>query len=123
MNKKGQTLILFVLLVPILITILAIVVDVGLLTNEFQKTRGLVDDGIKEYFRTQKKDEITNLLELNEIPTEYLEILEKENSIEVNLTYEMDSLFGKLIRLNHYPIEIHRVGMMEEDRVIIRKKE
>ena len=37
MNKKGQTLILFVLLVPIFVALAAVVVDVGTMQFTYQK--------------------------------------------------------------------------------------
>ena len=39
MNNKGQTLIIFVILVPIIITMMALVVDVGMLENKVLKTK------------------------------------------------------------------------------------
>ncbi len=123
MDKKGQTLILFVILIPVILTMLAIVVDVGLLTNEYQRARSVIDEGIKEYFETQQVEEITNLLELNEVPTNQLEIEEKNDTIEVHLSYQMESFFGKLVSLTHYPIEIYRVGTKKDGEVILKKKE
>ena len=50
MNKKGQTLILFVLLVPIFVALAAVVVDVGTMQFTYQKYKGIVDESIKEYY-------------------------------------------------------------------------
>ena len=50
MNKKGQTLILFVILIPIFITLIALVVDIRSMQFTYQKLKGVVDESIKEYF-------------------------------------------------------------------------
>ena len=123
MNKKGQTLIIFVILIPIILTMLAVVVDVGLLTNEYQKARGVVDDGIHEYFESNKENSVKELLSLNEVPTENLEVKTEENKIDVQLSYEISSLFGAIINIKSYKIELHREGRQEEGEVVITKIE
>ena len=67
MNKRGQTLIIFVILIPIIITMIAVVVDVGIMHHEYTKVKGIIDDGIKEYFRISNKKVIEEYLELNDI--------------------------------------------------------
>ncbi len=123
MNKKGQTLIIFVILIPIILTMLAVVVDVGLLTNEYQKARGVVDDGIHEYFETNKETSVKELLSLNEIPTENLEVNVSDDKIDVQLSYEISSLFGAIINIKSYKIEINREGRKDENQVVITKIE
>ena len=103
MNKKGQTLIIFVILIPIMILMLSVITDVGLLKYEALKTKSIVDNGIHFILEQNKEQqEIENLLKLNEIPTENLKVEQKENSIVVELSYKIDSLFGKIIQLNEY---------------------
>ena len=58
MNNKGQTLIIFVILVPIIITMMALVVDVGMLENKVLKTKNIVDVAIKEYFNKEEDDTV-----------------------------------------------------------------
>ena len=121
MNKKGQTLILFVILIPILITCLAFVVDVGILTNEYQKTRGIIEDGIRDYFDSNQS--IKELLILNDIPVEELVIHEESDKVSVDIHYQINSLFGTIINIKNYEIELHLVGKKQEDKVIISKEE
>lgn len=123
MNKNGQTLIIFVILIPIILTTLAIVVDVGILVHEFQRTRGILDDGIREYFENYEEEDIPTLLRLNDIPIENLEIRPYEDKVEVSIQYSIDSLFGKLINIKNYEIKINRIGKKENETVMISKKE
>jgi len=122
MNNRGQTLILFVILIPIILTMLAIVVDVGVLVLEFQKTRGIVDDGIHEYFETLDEEKIRTLLELNDVPLDNFEIEISQNQVEVSLYYSIDSIFGKLINIKSYDIKVHREGILQDETVLITKK-
>lgn len=124
MNKKGQTLIIFVILIPIMILMLSVITDVGLLKYEALKTKSIVDNGIHFILEQNKEQqEIENLLKLNEIPTENLKVEQEENSIVVELSYKIDSLFGKIIQLNEYEIVIQRQGTIENDKVKITNKE
>lgn len=121
MNKNGQTLIIFVILIPIIILMLAVVVDVGLYTYEFHRTRGIIDTGIEEYFLTSDEHKIKDILELNDVSTEHLIVSFDKDVVDVKIEYKMDSLFGKIIRLDSYDVIIYRTGIFSEGKVI--KKE
>ena len=100
MNKKGQTLILFVILIPILVILTAVVVDVGSLEFTYQKLKGIVDESIKEYYLKDGKTSLENTLAYNDLSKESYEITEANNAVSVYVTYEMDSIFGKLINIS-----------------------
>ncbi len=121
MNKKGQTLILFVILIPILVTITAIVVDVGTLEFTYQKLKGIVDESIKEYYLKDGRSSMEATLDYNDISKELYEISLDDNEVNVYLTYEMDSIFGRLINISSYEIIVNRQGRMEIDQIIIEE--
>lgn len=121
MNKKGQTLILFVILIPILVTITAVVVDVGTLEFTYQKLKGIVDESIKEYYMKDGKNSMENTLKYNDLSKELYEISESDNEVNVYLTYEMDSIFGRLINIPSYEIIVNRKGKVEMDQIIIEE--
>ncbi len=121
MNKKGQTLILFVILIPILVTITAIVVDVGTLEFTYQKLKGIVDESIKEYYLKDGRSSMEATLDYNDISKELYEISLNDNEVNVYLTYEMDSIFGRLINIPSYEIIVNRQGRMEIDQIIIEE--
>ena len=121
MNKKGQTLILFVILIPILVTITAVVVDIGTLEFTYQKLKGIVDESIKEYYLKDGKNSMENTLKYNDLSKELYEISESDNEVNVYLTYEMDSIFGRLINISSYEIIVNRKGKVEMDQIIIEE--
>ena len=121
MNKKGQTLILFVILIPILITITAVVVDVGTLEFTYQKLKGIVDESIKEYYLKDGKNSMENTLKYNDLSKELYEISESDNEVNVYLTYEMDAIFGRLINISSYEIIVNRKGKVEMDQIVIEE--
>lgn len=123
MNNKGQTLIIFVILIPILILVAALVVDTGLMTFEKERYRGIIENGIEEYFDTGNVEETEKIFSLNDIPKEEYTIIIQENQIEVSLNTSIEAIFGKIINIEEYEIKMNYVGTKEGERVIINKKE
>lgn len=121
MNKKGQTLIIFVILIPVMITMCALVVDIGYLTHQNEKIKGIVDDSIHEYY-AKGLVATKELLNLNEIEEKDYKITEKDNQIEILVEKNIESIFGKIININEYAIKINRVGKKENNKVLIEKK-
>ena len=123
MNNKGQTLIIFVILIPILILVAALVVDTGLMTFEKERYRGIIENGIEQYFDTGNVEETEKIFSLNDIPKEEYTIIIQENQIEVSLNTSIEAIFGKIINIEEYEIKMNYVGTKEGERVIINKKE
>ena len=123
MNKNGQTLIIFVILIPIFILISALVVDIGLMTYEKEKYRGIIENGIEEYLNTGNMEETEQIFSLNHIPKEEYTIKAQEGEIEVSFHTSVESIFGKIINVEEYEIKMNYIGTKEGERVIINKKE
>ena len=123
MNKRGQTLIIFVMLIPIILTMAALVIDVGLLYYKKNQYVGIVEESIKEYFKDENLTSAKKTLTLNGVSLDDTEINISDNKITVTLDTKVDSIFGKVIRINDYEIKVSRVGTKDKERVIINKKE
>ena len=123
MNKRGQTLIIFVMLIPIILTMAALVIDVGLLYYKKNEYTGIVEESIKEYFKDENLTSALETLTLNGVSLDDTEINVSDNEITVTLDTKVDSIFGKVIRINDYEIKVSRVGTKDKERVIISKKE
>lgn len=122
MNNKGQTLIIFVILVPIIITMMALVVDVGMLENKVLKTKNIVDVAIKEYFNKEDVTVISKTLEENDISTDKLVIKRTDNEVGVNVEYEISSLFGKIVGLQKYDVKVKRKGINYNGKIKITEE-
>lgn len=123
MNKRGQTLIIFVMLIPIIITMAALVIDVGLLYYKKNEYTGIVEESIKEYFKDEDLTSALETLTLNGVSLDDVLVSATDETISVILDTKVDSIFGKVIRINDYEIKIARVGTKDKERVIIKKKE
>ncbi len=107
MNNRGQTLIFFVLVIPILLLILAFIVDTGLVLKEYTRftstTRTIVRTVDMKTENYQEK--VKNLYDKNNIPTKNLEIETIEKQIQISNEYEIESIFGNIIGLKSYKIK------------------
>jgi len=120
MNKRGQTLIIFIMLIPIMILLTALIVDVGYMTYQASKYRGIIDTSIKTYFDKNSLTSAKEVLELNEIKDGY-EIKTEDSAIHITFDTQISSIFGKIININEYKIHIDRKGQIKNKKVIIEK--
>ena len=93
------------------------------MTFEKERYRGIIENGIEEYFDTGNVEETEKIFSLNDIPKEEYTIIVQENQIEVSLNTSIEAIFGKIINIEEYEIKMNYVGTKEGERVIINKKE
>lgn len=96
LDKKGQSLILFILFLPVLLMSLALIVDVGLMYNAKIKGEALLNDAIKNSLNIEEYFEINDLK---------VKSLEEKNECTIIHT-DINSIFGNLIGYDTYDIEI-----------------
>lgn len=126
MNKQGQTLILFVILLPILLLLFAVVVDTGIVIKEQTKLKSTLRTILKTTY--QKKEEenyeaiIKELCSKNNIPTDNLQIEVIDTNIIVSNTYEKESIFGKIVGINSYKIKSSLKGIETNEGLKIEKE-
>lgn len=118
MNKHGQTLIFFVILIPILLGFCALVVDVGYLVSKNVELKEVSKTIIEDYFKGLDTSEIKELYEDNNIPIDNLEIDINENGIHIVNHYKVDSIFGSVIGISSYDIRVDITGTIIDDQVI-----
>lgn len=123
MNRNGQTLILFVLLIPLLLIFAALIIDIGLLAGEKSKANNTVNIMLKEYYEKKEEGNIEEKIkegfEKNGLPTANLIIKKGNNYLEMQIDYEIESIFGKIIGIKNYPISIRKKIVEENDKKVI----
>lgn len=94
LNKKGQTLIMFIILLPIFIGITAFVIDYGIIVYEKNRLDNLIT------YSEEKGKDIDRLLNDNDI-----EDYEKTGEGSCyNITYYKKSMFGAVVGIKEYKI-------------------
>lgn len=120
MNKKGQTLVIFIALIPVIIAMMALIVDVGVMNNTYLKDKGIIDQGIKAYFDHNNIEDTQKIYHLNQLDD--VTIVVNDNEIEVSYNGTIKAVFGSIIHIEEYPIKIDRIGKLKENKIIIEKK-
>lgn len=118
MNKRGQTLILFVILIPILLGLCALVIDVGLIVSKSTHLKEVSKTIIEEVMPEASIEEIEDLFIKNDIPVSQLEVQIEDEKIRIQNEYEIDSIFGSIIGIHSYKISIDITGVRENEDVI-----
>lgn len=119
MNKHGQTLILFVILIPILLLFAALIIDTGIVISKKVHMLEITKEGIKEVLNNNLDIlSIKELLIENKIDTTKLEINTYDKRIEVKNEIEADSFFASMIGIKTYQIKIDVIGYRDNNKII-----
>lgn len=103
MNNKGQSLVFFILFLPIIFIIIGILFDLSKVLNEKLKIKHIEEDYI--YYLEENKfsnEELVSFLDKNDISSNEVVI----NSNEICITKKVPSNFGKIINKNTYEIKV-----------------
>lgn len=126
MNRNGQTLVAFVIIVPIFILLMAFVVDTGFILKEYTKLNSLSRTILKTNYQTRNEsdyvEKIVTLYKKNNIPIENLKVIVKDKEVEIINFYKIDSIFGKIIGIKNYDIKLEIVAYESEGKIIIEKE-
>lgn len=119
MNNKGQVLIIFVIMLPILVTVLSFVVDLGLLSIEKRKLNNNTYDAVVYYLNNINnidiKEKTTKLLEKN-LNDVYIKIIENDIDVKITVEKEYKSLYTVIS--NNQKISITYKGIKENNEII-----
>lgn len=123
MNNKGQVLVLFVILIPVLIIVSALIVDTGLILKEKSKLVGTTKVIMAEMIDEGKTiAQAKDLYIENDIPVANLEITQEGTTIKINNSYQIKSAFGDIIGISSYKINIIIEAYKKENKIIFNKE-
>lgn len=124
MNKKGQVLVAFLLILPLLLLIMAAVIDTGYNYIYRIKIENEIKQAIKYKFNTDDDENIiiskitSNLKKYDANPL----IKISQNYIIITLEYKRENIFASVIKKEETKIYFSYSGTIENDKVIIRKE-
>lgn len=109
MNNKGQTLVIFIILLPIFLALYAFVIDVGLMTYENVKLKNTTKSILNSVVDKNKisEDNIKKLYKKNDINIENIEIDISNENIIIKNDYYIDSMFGKILKIEEYEVSVN----------------
>lgn len=92
---------MFVLFLPVMLMIFALIVDVGLMYNAKIKGSALLEEAVKD-----NKD-IEEYFEINDIDIDNIKFDSKNGKSCVIIKYRIDSVFGSLVGIKEYEISVN----------------
>lgn len=139
LNNKGQSLVLFIILIPIFLGIMALVIDVGNALSkkneidniiEFVLNYGLETSEVffqnkdKEYFNEELinwKDDLKILLDYN-LEESSNNIILKNNTITITSKTYVKGIFSNILNIKGFKIESEYQGYVDMNNKLTTKK-
>jgi len=122
MNNKGQALVVFVLVLPLIMLIIAGVMEMGRLSlTKTEYEDSIVDTityGLDNLDKENVKEKMDLLLDKNISGTKNIEIT--EGTIKIHVTSNLDSMFSKLFK-KEYDINLTYRGYIVDGKKKIVK--
>lgn len=104
-NTHGQVLVPFILILPVILLILAVVVEQGMLLSEKNNLNNLAFDLCG--YSDKDNQTLEELLLKNDTNLVNIKIIREENNIiEVTFQKEKEAIFGKIVGYKKYNIKI-----------------
>lgn len=108
MNKHGQSLITFVLILPIIVLFLAFIIDSGMMIVEKENVDGLLSNNMQMAVRKNVKDiEKIKKVIISNNGNLQLDIEISNNTLYINAIDNKKSIFGKIIDLSWYNLRFN----------------
>ena len=138
LNNKGQSLILFIIFLPVLLGIMALVIDVGnalskkheqdnvieLVLNYGLKNSEVFYSNNDEYYYNEElinwKDDLKILLDYN-LKTSENGLNLEDKKINIQSETYVEGIFSNILNIKGFKIESEYVGYIENDEKIVKK--
>ena len=125
LNNKGQSLVLFVIVLPILILLLILVIDIGkiiVFKQELNNISELVlDYGLDNFDSENIENELVNLIKLNKNDVDNINVYIEDDKIYVKLSEKCDGIFSLFIDLSIFNVNSFYMGSIIDDEKRIER--
>ena len=110
MNNRGQSLITFVLILPLLALFIAFLIDSSLSIMEKSKLEGSIYDNLKISLEKNIRDtdKISDAIKKN-VDADIVVVI-NEDDIKINAESKKSNVFGKLFKLPYYDLKVSYCG-------------
>lgn len=119
MNNKGQTLVIFVMLLPLFLCLLAYITDTSYLFYEKNK----LDDVNKMVINYKmnhieaNKEKVKNYIMKNGETIKIEKMDMNDKSVTIKLSKKVKSIFGSIVGKNYYDITSYYRGTIDTKRI------
>ena len=126
LNNKGQTLIMFILLIPLILVIMALVIDTSFVYKEKIKFQSVTKTIMKTTYEnkdtTDFNDKTINLYKKNGIDTNNIVIKVNSDSVVIKNQAKVKSVFGNIIGIKNYEVKFSYKIYKENESIKVIKE-
>lgn len=119
-NKKGQALVAFVIILPIIFLLLGMVIEFSLIAYHKSKITSVTKSIIANSIEDAQKDDIIMLYDKNGIDVIKLDLITGDG-LSIDLEANVDSFLGDIVGKNNYKIKIKIHGYQKDNKVYYEK--
>ena len=130
MNNKGQTLVMFIIFLPVILILVALLINYSFISNLKLKLENNIKSTISyglnlkiddaNITNDEVKDKIKFLIDEN-LSYESLDIKVNDNSIEVSITSKTNGFINNITNFNN-TIKLNYYGNIENQRIKIERR-
>lgn len=127
MDRKGQVLVGFLLLLPLLLIFFVFVIDIGFMKVEERKLENTVKEAITYGLKQESPEEdvqqqVETMIRKNIDNIEFLDTVVTNGNIQVHLSTRQKNVFGIILNQRMYKIEKRYQGYLENETIKIIKE-
>ena len=125
LNNKGQSLVMFVLLIPIFLLIMIMVVDIGkmiLLKQELNNINYMaIDYGLDKINEEDIEISISEIIKKNKSDIDNIDISIVDNKLYIELEDSVNNTMKLFDNVDLFYVKSYYVGYIENDKRIIKE--
>lgn len=116
MNNKGQSLVIFIIIIPVTFIVFSFLYDYAYIINSQNKyenvTRTILNSTLEE-------DKIVDLYKQNGYKVDNFKYKKENDKVYIQNSYKIKSVFGNIVNLKNYTVSINYVVINSNNGIII----
>lgn len=116
MNNKGQSLVIFIIIIPVIFIVFIFLYDYAYIINSQNKyenvTRTILNSTLEE-------DKIVDLYRQNGYKVDDFKYKKENDKVYIQNSYKIKSVFGNIVNLKNYTVSINYVVINSNNGIII----
>lgn len=123
LNNKGQTLVMFIVIIPILISIMVLVIDLGSAFTKKQELNNVnklvIEYGLDNLDQENLESDLTSYITMNAKDLSNVKVTVENNTINVTTKAYIDGIISKALNIDGFEIisEYHGYLSGKEKRI------
>ena len=124
MNNKGQSLVIFILLIPVIFLIFAFIYDYSVYKIKKQELENITKEILVSTLKSNDNDKektVEELYKLNGLDINNLIVNYNGKELIITYEYSINVLLDKIININYGKIKINMIAVNENNDIIIKE--